>query len=146
MEGPTNWADDYGTRLSALLLPPVSGEYTFRIAGDDQAELWLSTDANPANAIRIAGVTGWTGPREWTREAGQTSMPISLLAGHKYYIEALAKEGAGDDNLAVAWQGPGMAEPRIICVPYVESPACTPFIAHSPSPRDGDAYVPWRRS
>ena len=27
-----------------------------------------------------------------------------------YYIEALHKEGAGGDNLAVAWQGPGISQ------------------------------------
>lgn len=141
MEGPTDWADDYGTRLSALLLPPMSGIYQFWIAGDDQAELWLSSDTNPANASCIATVNGWTAPREWTKEAGQKSGPIMLQAGRKYYIEALGKEGAGGDNLAVSWQAPNMTAPTVICTPFVESPACTPFVAHSPYPRDGDPYV-----
>jgi len=140
-EGPTDWADDYGTRLSAWLLPPESGEYTFWIAGDDQSELWLSPDANPAHVSLIAEVAGWTAPREWTKETGQKSNPIVLQAGQKYYIEALGKEGDGGDSLAVSWQGPGMAAQEVICTPFVENPACTPFIAHSPYPRDGDPYV-----
>ncbi len=32
------------------------------------------------------------------------------MAGQMYYIEALHKEGAGSDNLAVAWQGPGISQ------------------------------------
>jgi hypothetical protein len=35
-EGPTDWADNYGSRLSALLVPPKTGDYTFWIASDDQ--------------------------------------------------------------------------------------------------------------
>jgi hypothetical protein len=140
-EGPTDWADNYGTRLSAWLLPPQSGDYTFWIAGDDQSELWLSTDADPANASLIARVAGWTDPHQWTKETGQTSAPITLQAGQKYYIAALGKEGGGGDNLAVSWQGPSVTPRQVICVPYVENPACTPFIAHSPYPPDGDTYV-----
>ncbi|MDB6030146.1 MAG: hypothetical protein JWM16_484, partial [Verrucomicrobiales bacterium] len=44
--------------------------------------------------------------REWTKEANQVSSPIALVGGRRYYIEALMKEGAGGDNLAVRWQLP----------------------------------------
>jgi hypothetical protein len=40
------------------------------------------------------------------------------MAGQMYYIEALHKEGAGGDNLAVAWQGPGISQ-------QVISPFCS---------------------
>ena len=55
----------------------------------------------------IAGVPQWTGSREWTKFASQQSVPISLMVGRKYYIEALAKEGGGGDHVAVRWQLPG---------------------------------------
>ena len=106
-EGPTNWADNYGTRVRGLLHPPVSGEYTFWIAGDDYCELWLGSDATPANASLIARVPGWTNSREWTRYSDQQSAPVILAGGQGYYIEAIHKEGGGGDNLAVAWRGPG---------------------------------------
>jgi fibronectin type 3 domain-containing protein len=90
--------------------PSSSGDYTFWIAGDDNCELWLSTDDNPANASMIANVPGWTSSREWTKYGEQQSAVISLTGGQKYYIEALQKEGGGGDNLAVAWQGGGFSQ------------------------------------
>jgi hypothetical protein len=38
---------------------------------------------------------------------GHISEPIHLEVHRLYYIEALMKEGVGDDGLAVAWQLPG---------------------------------------
>jgi hypothetical protein len=110
LEGPTNWADNYGTRIRGYLYPPADGNYTFWIASDDSSELWLSTDAEPNHISKIAYVSGWTNSREWTKYTSQTSTPKPLLAGHKYYIEALHKEGTGGDNIAVAWEGPGITQ------------------------------------
>jgi hypothetical protein len=109
-EGPTNWADNYGTRIRGYLYPPADGNYTFWIASDAASKLWLSTDDDPCNAVQIAYVTIPTNPRAWTTYTSQTSTPKPLLAGHKYYIEALQKEGTGNDNIAVAWQGPGITQ------------------------------------
>jgi hypothetical protein len=108
LEGPTNWADNYGTRI--YVYPPATGSYTFWLASDDNGELYLSTNANPANASRIAYVSGWTNSREWTKYSTQQSVTINLTAGQKYYIEVLQKEGSGGDNVAVAWQGPGITQ------------------------------------
>lgn len=105
-QAPTNWGDNYGQRLSGFLIPPSGGDYTFWIASDDGSELWLSTDANPSNKRRIAGVNGAVGNQNWTSQAGQQSAVIPLVAGQRYYVEALHKEGGGGDHLAVAWQGP----------------------------------------
>ncbi|MHC4749205.1 MAG: lamin tail domain-containing protein [Planctomycetota bacterium] len=106
-EVPVDWADYYGTRVRGYLHPPATGSYTFWMASDDNGELWLSTDENPANKVMIANVPGWTSSREWTRYSEQRSAPVSLVAGRKYYIEGLMKEEGGGDNLAVTWQGPG---------------------------------------
>ena len=108
LEGPIDWAGNYGTRIRGYLYPPANGNYTFWIASDDNGQLWLSTDDNPSNAVLIAYVSDWTDSRQWTKYTSQTSTPKSLLAGHKYYIEVLQKEGGGGDNIAVAWQGPGI--------------------------------------
>jgi hypothetical protein len=110
LEDLTNWMDDYGTRIRGYLYPPATGNYTFWIAGNDQCELWLSTDGSPANAALIADVPGSTNSHEWTKYASQESSPIALTAGQKYYIEVLHKEGTGEDNMAVAWEGPGIAQ------------------------------------
>jgi hypothetical protein len=101
-EAPTEWSNDYGTRMLGFLYPPVSGDYTFWISSDDASELWLSTDDNPNNKALIAFETNWSHPREWQTGAEQ-SAPIALVGGQRYYIEALHKEGTGGDNLAVTW-------------------------------------------
>jgi len=127
LEGPTNAADNYGSRIRGYLHPPASGAYTFWLASDDSGELWLSTGDNPANAARIAYVNGWTNSREWTKYTTQQSASITLTAGQKYYIEVLQKEGTGGDNVAVAWQGPGISQ-SVIAGSYL-----SPFV-----PQQGD--------
>ncbi|HZG74217.1 MAG TPA: fibronectin type III domain-containing protein, partial [Paenibacillus sp.] len=88
LEGPTDWANSYGTRIRGFLTPSTTGSYTFYVAGDDNAELWLSTDGNPANKSLIASVSGWTNSREWTKYTSQQSAAISLTAGQQYYVGA----------------------------------------------------------
>jgi hypothetical protein len=115
-EAPSINGDNYGARVRGYICPPLSGEYIFGIAGDNGAELWLSSDDNPNNKVRIATSpdNGWTSPREWNKYASQQSGPVYLQAGKRYYIEALHKEGAGGDNLAVKWQMPnGVTEAPI---------------------------------
>jgi endoglucanase len=98
--------DNYGARIRGYVCAPQDGSYTFQIAGDDDCQLWLSTDDNPANKVQIASVNGWTAPGEWNKFASQQSAPVTLLGGHRYYIEALHREGSGDDFVAVGWTLP----------------------------------------
>ncbi|MHC4110152.1 MAG: PA14 domain-containing protein, partial [Planctomycetota bacterium] len=51
-EGPTDWANNYGTRLHGWLRPPTTGDYTFWLATDDDGELNLSTSEDPCDAVR----------------------------------------------------------------------------------------------
>jgi len=113
-EDPTNVGDNYGTRVSGYLCVPATGAYTFWISSNDNSELWLSTDDNPLNKRRIAYVSGYTDPRQWTKYASQQSAPVNLVAAGKYYIEALHKEGVGSDHMAVGWQLPGGTQERPI--------------------------------
>jgi endoglucanase len=76
------------------------------LAGDDGVELWLSTDDNPANKVKIAGFSGYTNFHEWDKYPTQQSALISLQQGKRYYIEVLHKQGYGGDNVSVAWQLP----------------------------------------
>src|SRR5687768_6009208 len=106
-EAPTDVEESYGQRMRALLLPTVTGNYTFWIATDDNGALFLSTNEDPAAKVQIATVNSWTSSREWTKEPNQQSATNILLnAGQRYYIEALGKEGGGGDNLAVRWRLP----------------------------------------
>src|SRR5687767_3886358 len=85
-DAPQNIAENYGQRLRALLVAPVTGSYVFGIASDDNSQLYLSTDDTPANKVSIAAVATWTGWREFQNQGGQISAPISLVAGQRYYI------------------------------------------------------------
>lgn len=107
LEGPTDWADQYATRLRGYITAPFNGQYTFWIAGDDSTELWLSTNDSATNKSLIAYSTQWTNSREWNKYTSQKSAAVTLTAGQRYYVEILQKEGGGGDNLAVGWLKPG---------------------------------------
>ena len=87
LEGPTNVADNYGSRITGWLVPPISGDYEFWITTDNHGELWLSADEEPTNRVRVCYVPGWTGPRDWDKFPDQYSLPITLVAGQAYYME-----------------------------------------------------------
>ncbi len=105
--------DQYATRVRGFVCPPATGKYTFWIAGDDETELWLSANDNPAGKVKIA-YGDWTARREWTKYSSQQSAAVYLEAGKKYYIEALHKEAAGRDGVSVGWRLPDGALERPI--------------------------------
>ena len=116
-EVPHEIGENYGTRLWGYLLPPITGDYVFYIASDDQGALFLSPDENPANMVKIAHEPQWNMWRQWQNRLHEDgtphkSAPIGLVAGRRYYTEAWMKEGGGGDCLSVAWQMPG-AEPPV---------------------------------
>src|SRR2546427_8593654 len=88
-EAPSNFADNYGQRMRALLVPPVTGSYVFWISSDDNSVLYLSTDADPAHKVPIASVTSWTNSRQWNTYPSQKSAPILLTNMFRYYVQAL---------------------------------------------------------
>ena len=106
-EAPSNQGDNFGERLRGYICAPETGNYSFWIASDNESDLYLSTDANPANKVKIAFMTGYAAPRIWTKYPTQKSVLIPLIAGTKYYIEALTRSNSGD-NLAVGWNTPSM--------------------------------------
>lgn len=93
--------------MRGYVTAPITGDYTFYLSGDDSCELWLSPSASQFAKQKIAWFRGWTNPREWTKFPTQKSNTISLVAGQKYYLEALQKEGAYADSFAIGWQTPG---------------------------------------
>jgi len=138
-EGPVNWDNNYGSRLRGWLFPPATGDYTFWISTDDNGQLWLSTDEDPANTQLIASEDSWTDSRVW-EDGNEKSSPITLEEGKVYYIEALMKEGGGGDNIAVAWQGP-IGTQQVLTADYVGVTPFLPVKAYSPSPGNGATDV-----
>jgi uncharacterized protein (DUF1800 family) len=102
--------EQFGDWVRGWVIAPETGDYTFWVAGDDQCELSLSTDADPANLRKIAEVEGWTNYREWVKYAGQRSEAVALEAGQVYYFEVLHREYEYGDHVSVAWTRPSMAE------------------------------------
>lgn len=105
-ESPANSGDGFGERLRAFVIPPATGSYVFSIASDEWSDLFLSSDESPANRVRIAFVNNATRYRQFDAEPNQKSVSISLVAGQRYYLEAVRKEGNGPDHLTVRWQLP----------------------------------------
>lgn len=109
-----NRAESYGSRIRAYVIPPISGTYTFYIASDDEGRLLLSNSSNPASATQIANVPTYSDRDEYNKFPEQTSAPVNLIAGQRYYIETLHKDGCCGDFVQVAWTGPGIASRTII--------------------------------
>ncbi|MBA3684382.1 MAG: FecR domain-containing protein [Planctomycetes bacterium] len=110
LETPVDNAVDYGARIRGYLVPPTTGTYTFWIAGDDNVEIWMSSNDDPKAKSRIAWIVGGTTyslPLQWDRIATQRSAPLGLIAGQRYYLEVLHKQGSGGGHVAVGWLKPG---------------------------------------
>ncbi len=119
--------DNYGARMSGVLIPAATGNHLFYLSTDDNGELWMSTNSNPNGISYIAREPVYAGRRVWTGESAgggrlTTASPsggtqanistnISLVAGQQYYFESLVKEGGGGDNMAISWQTPGGLAP-----------------------------------
>jgi PA14 domain len=107
---PDDVGQDFGARMRGFLTAPVTGDYTFWISCDDNGELSLSTDESPSGKQRIAYVSGspaWTDYVQWDKFPTQKSTPVALVAGKRYYVEALLKEDIAEDHLAIGWLKPG---------------------------------------
>jgi len=102
------FGDNYGAVLKAYLIPTETGQYNFFIRADDQAQLFLSTNATafpvPGTDTPIASEEAacceafkeqTTPPTDQPFET--TTTPISLTAGTRYPILLTFKEGGGGD-------------------------------------------------
>ena len=133
---PTNYDDNYGSRVRGFLTVPQSGKYIFWIASDDASTMYISDDNSVQNKKEIASVSGWTSYYEWDKEPTQQSSPIYLEVGKYYYVEVLMKEGTGGDHLEVRWQLPdGTIEEPIPAWRFipVTVPISPPIIVEQPS-------------
>src|SRR5439155_19568890 len=79
----------YGSRMRAVFIPPVSGEWVFFVRTYDRGNVYFSPNGlDPAGAQLILGeITGST-PRHWNKFI---SAPFTLQGGPGYYLEPLQK-------------------------------------------------------
>ena len=115
---PTDALNDYGAVMSGFLTPQESGDYDFMLRSDDAGQLWLSTDDTEAGLTLIAEEAACCGPFEEPGVSPRTTAsPVSLVAGRRYAVRALLKEGGGGDYLQVAWRKVGDSTPAALLTP-----------------------------
>jgi hypothetical protein len=110
--------NQFAVRLCGYVHPPVTGDYKFWLerppadfAAVGFANLMMSPTENPSEAVQIAQ-TGAGGNLVGTYDTvgtTATTLPIPLVAGRRYYLEARLVIGRGAGELSVFWQPPGQA-------------------------------------
>ena len=107
---PTDSLEQYGAVMEGFITPTENASYRFFVYSDDASQLYLSTDDKEANLALIAEESGccnnFTEP-----DSPRTSEPIALVAGRKYFIRMVYKEGGGGDYGQVAWRKEGDTTP-----------------------------------
>ncbi|MES2922878.1 MAG: LamG-like jellyroll fold domain-containing protein [Verrucomicrobiota bacterium] len=138
-----NVGDTYSRRLVGYLQPQVSGNYTFWLAADDAARLFISTNATEGSKSQIASVSSWTNFQSWDSNASQQSAVIPLVAGQIYWLEVQQQEGGGGDHASVAWSGPGISRqaiPASALFPNFSTAAPVPASVILTNPAGGSSY------
>ena len=133
---PIPITEQYSDTLECIFTAPATNDYVFFATGADINDVYLSTDADPANIVNIAQCSGWTNPRDWmVSQCGTTnglrsdwytgnlwpgagdpfagSALIHLDAGVKYYMFAFHHRftWSGADDFAVTYKYAGVAQP-----------------------------------
>lgn len=126
LEMVQNRGDNYGALARGYIVPQTSGEYTFFVSGDDETQLWLSTDSAQGNLSLIALVPGYTSRQQYTKYSSQTSSRLRLSQGQRYFFELRFKEASGGDHFSIAWQGPGISQ-QVIGNEFVYSLGKSPY-------------------
>ena len=124
--------DNFVNRVSGFFVAPVTTNYVFFFTSDDDGDFFLSTDSSPQNKRLVCQETTWGNINEWTINGGGagsipnkrsdqyspdggTTVPfkngIPLVAGQKYWMEAVHHEGGGGDDLAATYKYVGDADP-----------------------------------
>lgn len=104
---PGNGRNNYAGEIEGWITPAESGDYDFFLRSDDASELYISTDDKAANLAFQAEETGCCNAFQEPGADQTTFQPISLVAGRKYFVRVLYKEGGGGDYAQVAWRKVG---------------------------------------
>ncbi len=109
---PTDSLESYGATMNGYLTPTESGAYDFFLRSDDAGQFYISTDDKESNLALVAEETGCCdGFKEPGTGDETTASPINLVAGKKYFISVVYKEGGGGDYGQVAWRKVGNPTP-----------------------------------
>ncbi|MGL4632833.1 MAG: LamG-like jellyroll fold domain-containing protein, partial [Leadbetterella sp.] len=96
---PANWRNEkFISRISGYICPPQSGKYHLAIKTNQWAQLYISTDEDPAK--KVLKVTA-TSSSEFP---DNTAYGISLVKGRNYYFEIIGKDQDNYHSLAFAFK------------------------------------------
>jgi hypothetical protein len=95
---PNDSHEGFGGWIAGYFIPPASGNWIFYMSVDDDGEVWLNPNGeDPAGLTNIVSAPSCCQPL-----SAHASTPIPLVAGQRYALQALYKEGCGGDYLRVA--------------------------------------------
>ncbi|MCX8157173.1 MAG: PA14 domain-containing protein [Verrucomicrobiae bacterium] len=109
---PDDGLDYFQAIITGWIVPASSGNYRFYLASDDDAEVYLSPDDNPANKTMIANLYGWCWYRAygvWQTAQGSgpypsaRSAPVQLYRGMAYAAEVMFRDGTGGGHVSVGY-------------------------------------------
>ena len=127
-DNPGGLGNNYVTRNSGWFIAPTTDSYVFFVATDDDSDLFLSLDTNPAHKQLIAQETAWVPmdawlgdtnfvadgegipsqqrSDQWTNSAGVApwASGFTLTKNNLYYIELVHHQGDGGDSFGVTYQ------------------------------------------
>jgi hypothetical protein len=93
-------ANNYGMRIRCFFIPPVTDQYDFYVFADDQAEVFVSPDENPANLVSVIVTPA---PSAAYDPAVKGTIAFQeFMAGQRYLVQVLYKQGSGEGRLGVA--------------------------------------------
>lgn len=98
---PTEDGNLFVARISGLFVPSQSGPHLFAIASDDASALFVGRSEDPSSRQLVARVTAYVQPGQYDAQPGQQSVPIQLVAGKMYWIEARHAQGGGANHCSV---------------------------------------------
>ena len=116
--GPTNKSGaPFVTRCTTKLVVPTTGRYTFWIAANKIASVWIGTTLNFAGLTPLCKVSAsfpTPASRQWILNAEQISAYVSLTAGGTYYQQVIHVATSATNHLALGWQLPSLVYERPI--------------------------------
>src|SRR5512133_489074 len=118
---PDDSMEEYGARLSGWITVPVTGDYHFYLASDDASQLYIGTDQTEASLTLQAEEADCCDGFLEPGDPATTLSPVHLVAGNKYAVRIMLKEGAEGDYVQVAMQAASGTTPAALLKPLVST-------------------------
>ncbi len=99
--------NNYGARTRGYITPSTTGVYTFWVAGNYEAQWFVSPNTSKWDARKLSDSLSTT-QGNWDQSYAQRSLPQYMKAGQSYYVELLQKAGTGGGHASVAWAMQGV--------------------------------------